>query len=295
MDGKSDIPCGGRGRKRTVHTTRRVWTFEEECELMCALNDLVVKGYKCDNGFKSGYLLLLENMLVIKFPGTGLKGEPHINSKFMSGRVIPGVWDAQYKVDPFTKSLRNRAFPFYAQWGEIFGNDRANQLYNDVVQEDLNTGSKHHHSTMDMDEDGESLYVNQNETTEPISFLVDETSSATKSNRIGSKRKYGEGIEVQFLDTMGNLCDASNTNFGQITETMGHIVKHVGSEYDNRMRREHVYDALGCMDFITVEARVDAAGYLCNNSKDMDLFFSLPDEAKNVMVTRIMRKLAGGG
>ncbi|KAL8483447.1 hypothetical protein ACS0TY_026225 [Phlomoides rotata] len=117
---------------------------------------------------------------------------------------------------------------------------------------------------MNMEEDGESMHVNQNKTTEPISFSVDETSSARKSKRAGSKRNYGEGIEVQFLNTMGNYCDALNTNFGQIAETMGHIAKRVGS-------------------------------YLCNNSKDIDLFFSLPDEAKNVMVTRIMRKLAGGG
>ncbi|KAL8542051.1 hypothetical protein ACS0TY_003059 [Phlomoides rotata] len=168
-----------------------------------------------------------------------------LNSTTFHVEAIPEVWDAQYKVDPFTKSLRNKAFPFYAQWCEIFGNDRANgqdsQLYNNVVQEDLNTDCKQHHSTMNMEEDGESLHVNQNETVEPISFSVDETSSASKSKRTGSKRKYGEGIEVQFLDTMGNYCDASNTNFGQIAETMGHIAKRVGSEYDNRMRREQVY------------------------------------------------------
>ncbi|KAL8456887.1 hypothetical protein ACS0TY_034932 [Phlomoides rotata] len=79
MDANSDIPQGGRGRKRTGGTTRRVWTFGEECELMCALNDLVVKGNKCDNGFKSGYLLLLENVLAAKFPRSDLKEEPHIN------------------------------------------------------------------------------------------------------------------------------------------------------------------------------------------------------------------------
>ncbi|KAL8510197.1 hypothetical protein ACS0TY_017128 [Phlomoides rotata] len=222
-----------------------------------------------------------------------------LNSTTFHVEALPEVWDAQYKVDPFTKSLRNKAFPFYTQWGEIFGNDRANgqdsQLYNDVVQEVMKTGSKQHRSTMDIYEDGKSFHVNQNKPDEPTSFSVDETSYATKSKRPGSKRKYGEGIEVQFLDTMGNYCDASNTNFGQIAETMDHIAKCVGSEYDNRMRREHVYDALGCMDFITVEARVDVADYLCNNSKDMDLFFSLPDETKNVMVTRIMRKLACDG
>ncbi|KAL8535671.1 hypothetical protein ACS0TY_011343 [Phlomoides rotata] len=50
-----------------------VLTFVEECEMMCALKELVVRGNQCDNGFKSGYLLILENTLATKFPGTGLK------------------------------------------------------------------------------------------------------------------------------------------------------------------------------------------------------------------------------
>ncbi|KAL8535038.1 hypothetical protein ACS0TY_010892 [Phlomoides rotata] len=63
----------------------------------------------------------------------------------------------------------------------------------------------------------------------------------------GSKRKYAEGVERVFMDTMGNYCDTSNENFGQIAETMGKITKCVGSEYDNRMRCEQVYDALGAI------------------------------------------------
>ncbi|KAL8457377.1 hypothetical protein ACS0TY_035294 [Phlomoides rotata] len=64
MDGNFDTPRGSRSRKRAGTTSRRVWTYAEECELMNALKDLVVKGNKCDNGFRSGYLLLLENSLV---------------------------------------------------------------------------------------------------------------------------------------------------------------------------------------------------------------------------------------
>ncbi|KAL8501416.1 hypothetical protein ACS0TY_020812 [Phlomoides rotata] len=81
MDGSSNINIGGRVRKRVVPTSRRVWTYAEEMELMCALKDLIVRGQKCDNGFKFGYLLLLENKLALKFPSTDLKGDPHINSK----------------------------------------------------------------------------------------------------------------------------------------------------------------------------------------------------------------------
>ncbi|KAL8458182.1 hypothetical protein ACS0TY_035898 [Phlomoides rotata] len=171
MDGNTDTTRRSQGRKRTGATTRRVWTFAEECELMNALNELVSRGNKCDNGFRSGYLLLLENMLALKFPGSDLKGEPHINSKIhvwkrqyvclknmlgLSGvglnsttyhvEVLLEVWDAQIKVDAFTKSLRNKAFLFYAAWCEVFGNDtttgKDSQLYTDVVDGMNKSGAK---------------------------------------------------------------------------------------------------------------------------------------------------------
>ncbi|KAL8538002.1 hypothetical protein ACS0TY_000089 [Phlomoides rotata] len=62
---------------------------EDSTDNLNALKELVVKGHKCDNGFKTGYLMLLENMLAKKFPGTKLKGDPHINNKIH-------VWKKQY-------------------------------------------------------------------------------------------------------------------------------------------------------------------------------------------------------
>ncbi|KAL8500714.1 hypothetical protein ACS0TY_020338 [Phlomoides rotata] len=312
---------GGRGRKRVGSTTRCVWTFAEECELMNALNDLVSNGHKCDNGFRSGYLSILENNLGIKFPGTDLKGEPHINSKIhvwkrqyvclkgilgITGvglnsttyhvEALPEVWEARIKVDPFTKSLKNKAFPFYHQWEDIFGNDRANgrdsQLYADVVNEATHGGRNTSRSQMDIDEDVEENDTTDNCTTDKTSFSADETSAAPVYNRKGIKRKQTEGVDPQFMHTVGNYLNGSKDMFGQIAETMGHIAKHVGSEFDNRQRMEQVYDRLSEIDIISVEARVAIAQYLCNNMKDMDLFFSLPDEAKIVFVMNIMRNLA---
>ncbi|KAL8510540.1 hypothetical protein ACS0TY_017386 [Phlomoides rotata] len=81
------------------------------------------------------------------------------------------------------------------------------------------------------------------------------------------------------METVGNFSDTSKSTFGKIAEIMGNIANRV-------------YDSLSEMAFMTVEARVAIAQYLCNNTKDMDLFFSLPDEAKMVFVTNIMRKLS---
>ncbi|KAL8516600.1 hypothetical protein ACS0TY_015024 [Phlomoides rotata] len=174
------------GRKRGGSTTRRVWTFAEECELMHALNDLVLKGNKCDNRFRSGYLLFLRtcwNMLGIS--GVGL------NSTTYHVEALPEVWEAQIKVDTFNKSLKNKAFPFYAQWGDIFGNYRVtgqdSQLYADAVNETLQSGVNQHGSSMDVDKDDESSPATEKCAIDDPSFSVEGTSSATQDKKKGSK------------------------------------------------------------------------------------------------------------
>ncbi|KAL8545834.1 hypothetical protein ACS0TY_005815 [Phlomoides rotata] len=55
MEGSTDAIRGVRGRKRVGATTHMVWSFAEECELMVSLKDIVLRGHKCGNGFRSGY------------------------------------------------------------------------------------------------------------------------------------------------------------------------------------------------------------------------------------------------
>ncbi|KAL8519950.1 hypothetical protein ACS0TY_010762 [Phlomoides rotata] len=256
---------GNWGRKRGGSTTRKVWTFPEKCELMHGLKDLVVKGNKCDNGFRSGYLLILENWLTAKFLGTDLKGiyGVGLNSTTYHVDALPEVWDAQIRVDPFTKSLKKKAFPFYALWGKIFGNDRAtgqdSQLYADAVDEVMTSSVKQTRTTMDVDEDGESTHVAEEYTPEKTSFSIDGNSSATRDTSKGKKRKQYEGAELQFMSTVGNFCDTSKNTFGHIASTMDNIAKHVGSEFDNHYKMEQVYDRLNELEFISVEARVAIA------------------------------------
>ncbi|KAL8543423.1 hypothetical protein ACS0TY_004095 [Phlomoides rotata] len=127
---------------------------------------------------------------------------------------------------------------------------------------------------MDVDDDGESHAAADNATTDKTSFSVDENNPAPVQNR------------------KGNYLAGSKDTFGQIAETMGQIANHVGAEFDNRHRREQVYDRLSEIEFILVEARVAISQYLCNNTMDMDLFFSLLNDAKIVFVTNIMRNMS---
>ncbi|KAL8491267.1 hypothetical protein ACS0TY_023053 [Phlomoides rotata] len=262
---------GGRGRQKAAPNIRRVWTYIEERGLVNALKELVVKGHKCDNGFKTGYLMLLENMLANKFPGIGLNNTTY--------RI-----DAMPEVDPIARTLKNNVFPFYADWCEIFGNDRANgmdsQFYSDTVNEMNTQTTKKRGSSCGGDQAGEIPLTNDFSGAEFSSFNVGESSSATKDKDKTSKRRQVDELQVQFIDTIGALCDKNHDKFGAIADTMGNIAQRIGSEFEACKKRGLVYDQLETFELLSVEARVEVAQYLCNNSKDMDLFLSLPELLK---------------
>ncbi|KAL0454870.1 UNVERIFIED_CONTAM: hypothetical protein Slati_0826200 [Sesamum latifolium] len=78
---------------------RRAWSIREEEGLIVALKDVVNQGWKCENGFRTGYLGVLEQEMKKLFPSSDIKADPHIQSKI--------------HIDPFAKNMRLKSFPFY--------------------------------------------------------------------------------------------------------------------------------------------------------------------------------------
>ncbi|KAL2895478.1 Fringe glycosyltransferase [Bienertia sinuspersici] len=67
---------GGRGRNK------RFWTAEEDKALINALHELSTDPHwKCENGFRNGYMNRLEDLIGKAIPDCGLKSSPHIDSR----------------------------------------------------------------------------------------------------------------------------------------------------------------------------------------------------------------------
>lgn len=60
---------------------RRLWSAKEEAELLNCMLDLATTTWKVDNGFKTGFYVLVEKALQKALPGTDLRAKPNITSK----------------------------------------------------------------------------------------------------------------------------------------------------------------------------------------------------------------------
>lgn len=198
------------------------------------------------------------------------------------------------QTDPTARSLKNKSFPFYTEWVEIFGNDRATgndaQAFVDAVQDVLSSKSTAPAESTSFDFAEETPATDSPHSAEFASFTPGESSSATKVKGKGVKRKQVDPLDETFVESMTNFCDQTKSSIGYIADTMGNIAQRIGSEFDATQKRGQVYETLGLLGFLPVEAKVYVAQYLCNNSKELDLYFSLPDEAKTVMVKNIIQK-----
>ncbi|GFP95474.1 hypothetical protein PHJA_001691700 [Phtheirospermum japonicum] len=144
-------------------SSRRAWSFEEDSVLVDGVKDLLLRGWKPDNDFKSGYAMILEKHMKQHFPGTDIKAKSHITSKihiwknnyaslsmkqghlgfgwnYTSNTITVDkeeLWSDYIKFDPNAKIMRCKTWPFFKDWIDIFGKDRATienaQGFDDVV------------------------------------------------------------------------------------------------------------------------------------------------------------------
>ncbi|XP_073030347.1 uncharacterized protein [Primulina eburnea] len=230
--------------------SRRCWTTPEEEVLITAWKDVISKGYKSENGFRNGYLPLLESTMKSVFCNTDIRGHLHITSKIhvwkknyssLSSMLAKSgigwnqtenmlaatneAWEAQLKVDNNVRVMRYKRWPYYEDWCEIFGNDRATgsraesflAAVNDVLnlEEQVPNDVQVHMEDMyrPMEGDGESMSVNNSTPSNPS------VGTKVKSKK---RKKITEGDD-KIVVAINNLADITK-------ETMSNLIKQMAAE-----------------------------------------------------------------
>ncbi|XP_012844715.1 PREDICTED: uncharacterized protein LOC105964755 [Erythranthe guttata] len=292
--------------------TRRTWTLQEEQGLLQALKDIVARGWKCDNGFKTGYLATLEGAMSVAFPGTDLKAEPHIHSKIHVWKKYYGslstmlsrsgfgcndssctidmhddqVWADYIKSDTHARTMRFKAWPYYKDWVIIFGKDCATGEYAEAFNEAVNNlvhPTKGNEHTVFGGDDYSFVDAPNDEFSNDLMSIAGADSASSSKSKPKSKNKRGRTNDID-----ARLVDMMSTFFDKADDKLGRIVNKIGFEFDVSESRKKVFDALNPFEFLSGENKLHVTKVICESTKNMDIFFSVNEDHKAIMVNMIL-------
>ncbi|KAL0408307.1 UNVERIFIED_CONTAM: hypothetical protein Sradi_1765100 [Sesamum radiatum] len=290
--------------KADKNNSRRTWSQREEEVLVNALCTIVTTGWKCENGFRSGYLNQLESIMCKQLPNTDIKAEPHINSKIhvwkknygslvaMMGKSDFGWDDARCMITVDNQDIWNeycKSWPFFTAWREIFGKDRAvgevtveahPTVNNDDSEKDTETQS-YYVPTAEWCPDlgcvgNDNSVIGDNVENTKVSGTS--TASQKKPTSSGKKRKNrNREADDGLTEAVNTFCDTAKQHLGELS-------KKLFVDYDEIEKRAAVFGAVCNVPGIDLNDQICVSDRLVENPKKMDLFFSLPADAKARMV-----------
>ncbi|KAG8387772.1 hypothetical protein BUALT_Bualt02G0056000 [Buddleja alternifolia] len=276
--------CGSNAstyQRKKVVTCRRIWTKPEEDVLVQSLKEIISTGWKADNGFRVGYLNVLQDKIMRAFLRTDLRVNSHISSKMHS-------WKKQYnslytifggtgvKWNPTTKMIDTVVDAAWKTTCKVFGKDRANGTRDEDFHDVLN-GVLHNESQPQTPlgpnlEDMDTSYTPGVEEVGTTSFCQSGSSSTSKQPKKG-KRKKDEGIIGSIMEGINKFTDKTDSRLGEIVSKMGH-------EYELTRKCEAVFDIVNQNFDLTLDEKLVATNMIVKNTQVLAMFFSLPENAK---------------
>ncbi|KAL8473217.1 hypothetical protein ACS0TY_030154 [Phlomoides rotata] len=184
--------------------------------------------------------------------------------------------------------MRYKPWPYYEEWLEVFGNDRAVGVpaedvadvaveYNvEDVQEEVGVGqpspSNVGHDD-DLDMEGESH--------EPTVAMSKDAAASQSSSK---KRSCAESFGNQDMITaLGEIFKSSD-------DRLGEVVKSIGCQYETNsaQTRKDVFNMLESITDLSLDERLDAADMLSKNTQRLEMFSGLPEAARSRYIRRLL-------
>ncbi|KAL0430309.1 UNVERIFIED_CONTAM: hypothetical protein Sradi_0656900 [Sesamum radiatum] len=208
------------------------------------MNLIDEEGWKCENGFRSGYLNQLESIMCKQLPNTDIKAEPHINSKIH-------VWKKNY--GSLVAMMGKSGFG----WDDtrcmitVDNQDIWNEYCKDRAVGEVTVEA---HPTVNNDDSEKD--------TETQSYYVPTAEWCP---------------DFGYVEAVNAFCDTAKQHLVELS-------KKLFVDYEEVEKRAVVFEAVCKVPGIDLNDQIYVSDRLVENPKKMDLFFSLPAEARAHMV-----------
>ncbi|XP_052176592.1 uncharacterized protein LOC127790902 [Diospyros lotus] len=279
--GSSHTDDGGEGSR-----SRRSWRINEERALLNLLKELSQDPkFKQDNQWKGGYLAELQVRLKAIFPNTDLKAVPHITSKMDTWKRFYNclqtlmnntgfgwndrlkmiecdseeVWAEFEKKDKYVKYVRDKSMPYYDDWVEIWGKDRATGEYAQSPAEILQDLNNHQEQQPREDE---------------VNNLEEQGEEAASTETIPNSSKSGSKKKRRMrADNSSNELSIVSDSINKLSETMEKSLCSIGDKLGKRsLQREELAKFLDAVPFANINERFMVASEIGRKPELLDHF-----------------------
>ncbi|KAL0387669.1 UNVERIFIED_CONTAM: hypothetical protein Sradi_2648700 [Sesamum radiatum] len=236
------------------------------------MNSLITMGWKCDNGFRNGYLAQLEAQMKRAFPHSHIKAEPYITSKLH-------MWKKHYSTLVTMTTKSGLGWDKSRQMVTVEDDKAWDEFVEPIVDQECCVPTAEWNLETDFNGDDEQPPHSFNMNCDPTV----NSSSATKRTPSSRKRKVTDTCpEIpQLFNMVSNFCEIANNRLGSLTLV---LENEFGDSDKCGLVMATVREISGLQenDILVVTSK------LAHEPKDMDIFFNLTRESKEKMVRLIL-------
>ncbi|KAL8534717.1 hypothetical protein ACS0TY_010668 [Phlomoides rotata] len=238
------------------------------------LKDLVAKGQKTDNGFRTGYLNKLEDALRKAFPGCDLQATPHITSKITT-------WRKHYSAIVSAKLLAtDRATGEAAR--EV--PEAVGEMEGQAQPPNLNIPEESNDDNVLPGEGRSGVHKNTNQAhgDQEENSASQKAKNTSRRRSSGKKRKTNsEQSEPELTKLFGEFCKST----GERLET---IASRIGYDHDLGAARKQIYEQLGKIEGLSIKDKLHASKIIGGKVEMLEMWITLPDDARVVFVMEVL-------
>ncbi|KAL6537677.1 hypothetical protein OROHE_012304 [Orobanche hederae] len=292
-----NVPTGGGSRSGSGNGTgkgrsnKRFWTTDEDKALVGALHELSIDpNWKCENGFRNGYMVRLEELIGKAAPGCGLKAVPQIDSrlKTLVGKyrailqmlgtsgfkwdderhmisVERSVYDEYCKSHPACKKLFGVSFPHFNVMTEIYGKDYATGKPAEGFEDAVGNMEKEKIIQVDIDssdDDGDETQSIQS--APPL--------KKAKIDKASKKRKSAKGTESAGGSELASLQHFMKDMNSHLSTKANVWIRADNREQDMADKSSKVLGELLGLDGLSPTQAMEAANILTAQPNKLNIF-----------------------
>lgn len=188
--------------------------------------------------------------------------------------------------------MRDKSWPQFEAWKEIFGKDRANGASAEVILDAVNDLYSNEKQGSNGDDEDINLSVEDISSNDTLLHTSSDNPAAERSNQTSKdtrvptpnkKKTMGDQVIDGLLDMLGKMHEDTS-------ERLQNLTARIGYEYNLQKARKQVFAVLGRIPELTIKQRYEAGDVIVEKVERLDFFLGMPEDARLGYVEHALEK-----